>query len=147
MTKTPTVTARLDRRTCAEKRRQGATLVEFAVVSPVFFLLLFACIYFGRVMMLEAFIEESAFQAARHVSVFGATVAEGVAVAESELAVLGVNNAAVQVTPFSSGVQQAEITIGTDTIRVTVRAPIGGNFIQRGVMNVQRTVVIRTERF
>ena len=46
------------------------------MVSPVFFLMLFACFEFGKISMVEAFAENAAFKAARHVVVLGATVEE-----------------------------------------------------------------------
>ena len=69
--------------------RSGATAVEFAFVSPLLFLLIFGCIEFYRFMVVEAMIEQTAFDAARNVVVLGATVGEGEQFAEREFSLPG----------------------------------------------------------
>ena len=131
-------------------RRHGATAVEFAVVSPIFFLSLFACFEFAKMTMVESFAEDAAFRAARRVVVLGAKVQEGLDVATDTLAIIGVRNAAVTITPSFNGVDQAEIDDATDTIAVRISIPmrenrIAGRFLNDYVM--EKEAILFTERF
>ncbi len=50
---------------CGPRERRGATLVELAIVLPVFFMLVFAFIEFGHVFMTIHVLNSAAKQAAR----------------------------------------------------------------------------------
>jgi Flp pilus assembly protein TadG len=130
--------------------RRAATAVEFAMVAPIMFLTVFACVEFGRTMMIEAFVEESAFMAARHVSVVGATKQEGIDIARDELALYGIQNAVVTVTPRVGAVTQGEIDENTETIDVSVSVTLSGNIAMGSFMNgrsIERTATTESERF
>ena len=47
------------------RRRRGAAAVEFAIVAPLFFTLVFGMIEFGRIMMVEQVITNAAREGAR----------------------------------------------------------------------------------
>jgi Flp pilus assembly protein TadG len=51
-------------RTCRRNRR-GAALVEFAIVAPVFFLILFGIIEFGRAIMVQEILTNASREGAR----------------------------------------------------------------------------------
>jgi Flp pilus assembly protein TadG len=51
-------------RTC-RKNRRGAAVVEFAVVAPIFFLLVFGLIEFGRVVMVQQLLTNASREGAR----------------------------------------------------------------------------------
>jgi len=51
-------------RSC-RKNRRGASAVEFAVVSPVFFLLIFGMIEYGRLVMVQQLLTNAAREGAR----------------------------------------------------------------------------------
>jgi len=57
------VTLRALRRVC--RAENGATLVEFALVAPVFFVLLFGTIEFGRALWTQQALQETATAGAR----------------------------------------------------------------------------------
>jgi Flp pilus assembly protein TadG len=52
----------------ADKTRRGATVVEFALVAPVMFLLIFGVIEFGRLMMVQQAMTNAAREACREAS-------------------------------------------------------------------------------
>lgn len=56
------------KRWAAARARRGATLVEFAVVAPVLFLLIFGIIEFGRLMMVQQAMTNAAREAGREAS-------------------------------------------------------------------------------
>ena len=130
--------------------RYGASAVEFAVVAPIFFLTIFACFEFGRVSMIEAFVEDAAFDAARHAIVIGASVSEGTAVAQESLAIFGIQNATVTIESEADGITQTEIDDTTDSVSVTVSVPLEDNVLIKRFFSgtvIERTAVMRTERF
>jgi Flp pilus assembly protein TadG len=51
-------------RSC-RKNRRGAAVVEFAVVAPIFFLLIFGMIEFGRVVMVQQLLTNASREGAR----------------------------------------------------------------------------------
>lgn len=58
------------------KRREGATVVEMAVVLPVFLTFMFALIEFGHAFMCKATITGAAKDAARYGAIEGVTTAQ-----------------------------------------------------------------------
>ncbi len=66
-----TVPLRRDR----ARKRRGASVVEFAVIAPLFFLLVFGMIEFGRMIMVHQLLIGAAREGARQAVVEGATVA------------------------------------------------------------------------
>jgi Flp pilus assembly protein TadG len=47
------------------KNRRGAAVVEFAIVAPIFFLLIFGMIEFGRVVMVQQLLTNASREGAR----------------------------------------------------------------------------------
>ena len=127
--------------------RQGATAVEFALVAPILFLVIFACIEFARMMMTVAMIEQSAFEAARHVAVLGSTVAEGEAIIREELGFFGIDDAEITIQGISNGVTQTSIHDACDQVSVNVAVSLNDfMFFNSGGSDIEREAVIRTER-
>ena len=127
--------------------RTGAAAVEFALVAPILFLVIFAGIEFARMTMTISMIEQSAFEAARNVAVLGSTAAEGQAIVREELSYLGINEAEVTVVGLRNGAEQGQIDDSTDQISVNVVVPFN-DFILFNTTNgsIERTAVINTER-
>jgi Flp pilus assembly protein TadG len=76
-----TITARLPHQICGvdkvcrlyRKKRRGASVVEFAVVAPVFFLLVFGMIEYGRMVMVQQVLTNGTREGARRAVLDGAT--------------------------------------------------------------------------
>src|SRR3954451_18844471 len=79
--------------------RRGAAVVEFAVVAPVFFLLVFGIIEYGRMVMVQQLITNASREGARRGVLDGATTTEVTTVVGNYLARGGINGATVTVTP------------------------------------------------
>ena len=103
-----------------QKRRTGVTVVEFAIVAPVFFLVLFASIEFSRLNVIRNTADHAAYEAARTGLVPGATAAEAIAEANRLLNIVGARNATVVVTP-------SVLVDATPEITVTVTVPMAQN--------------------
>lgn len=123
--------------------RQGAAAVEFAVVAPIFFVLVIAAFEFGRLNVIRHTADNAAYEAARHAMVPGATAAEAVAKANSILNIVGTRGANVTINP-------AVIDNSVDEITVTIDVPMNQNgwITPRftSASNIQASSRLRTER-
>src|SRR5262245_12786424 len=104
---------------CARTRR-GVTVVEFALTFPLLLLLVIGLIEFARLSTMRHAADNAAYEAARHIIVPGANVAEAVAQGNELLARAGVRQGSISVNP-------AVITEDTDSITVQVSVPLAGN--------------------
>jgi hypothetical protein len=95
--------------------RRGATAVEFALTAPILFLLVLSAIEFSRANMLVHTASIAATEAARHSILPGATAAECKSACLKELAMLGISDAEVTVSPS---------TIDDDTKQVTINLEV-----------------------
>lgn len=126
-----------------QKLRRGATAVEFAIVAPIFFLLMMASFEFSRMNVIRHTADNAAYEAARHAMVPGATAAEAVAKANSILNTVGTRGARVTITPTALGPT-------VDTISVSIDVPLNQNgwivpkFTSGRTLTAQST--LRTER-
>lgn len=100
--------------------RRGALTVEFALVAPLVFLVVFGAVEFARLNMLVNSMENAAYEGARRGIVPGATVAAVKAQAEQILQAVGAVSATVTVSP-------AVITNQTPYVTVTIQLPLNDN--------------------
>ena len=132
------------------RNRTGATAVEFAMVAPLFLLVLFICFEFSKMTMVESFAEDAAFTAARHVVVLGASTQESIEEATNTLSLMGIRSAEVTIEPSAGGVVQTEIDDLTDTVAVRISIPMRENLIVAGFLSdyvMEKEAVLSTERF
>ncbi len=85
------------------KKRRGAAVVEFAIVAPLFFLLVFGMIEFGRMMMVQQVITNASREGARQAVLDGATTQEVTTVVTDYLANGSVSGATVTIDPNPPG--------------------------------------------
>lgn len=84
------------------KNRKGAAAVEFALIAPVFFLLIFGMIEFGRMIMVQQIVTNASREGARMAILDGATTSghDGVNTRVTEyLQEAGIQGASVTVNP------------------------------------------------
>lgn len=123
--------------------RRGATAVEFALVAPVFFMILLASIEISRLNVMRNTADHAAYEAARTGLVPGGTADEAIAAANQLLSVVGTRGAQVVITP-------AVLTDETAEIRVDIAIPFNRNalliprFLDNGTVSASST--LRTER-
>ena len=91
---------RLERfcRLCRRKRR-GAAVVEFAVVAPILFLLVFGMIEYGRLVMVQQVLTNATREGARQGVLDGATTAEVQTTVTNYLTSANIAGATVTVNP------------------------------------------------
>jgi len=87
--------------------------VEFAVIAPLFFLLVFGMIEFGRMVMVQQIITNASREGARMAVLDGSTTADVEATIQAYLGGSTVNGAAVVVEPDppSSATYGAPVTV------------------------------------
>jgi Flp pilus assembly protein TadG len=64
----------IDCRSC--RKRRGAAAVEFAIIAPLFFLLVFGMIEFGRMVMVQQILTNASREGARKAVLDGSTTAD-----------------------------------------------------------------------
>lgn len=81
------------------KPRRGAAVVEFAIVAPVFILLVFGMIEFGRMVMVQQMLTNASREGARMAVVEGAVASNVITSVRSYLTTARINNATITVSP------------------------------------------------
>ncbi|MEM1068625.1 MAG: TadE family protein [Planctomycetota bacterium] len=102
------------------QNRTGATVVEFAIVSPLLFLLFFAAFEFCRVAMIRHTVDNAVYEGCRVGIIPGATSGDAEAEARTILSSIGVEKANVQVTP-------QQIDNETESVTVQIAVPLDEN--------------------
>ncbi|MEZ6135358.1 MAG: pilus assembly protein [Pirellulaceae bacterium] len=109
------------------KSRRGATTVELALVLPIIFTLLVGAVDFSRANMIRNTMDNAAFEAARYATIPGATSTEISTIAQDTLAILGIQNATITVTPST-------VTDETPQVSVQIDVPLAQNLYASGPM-------------
>ena len=81
------------------RKRRGASVVEFAVVAPVFILLVFGMIEYGRMLMVQQVLTNASREGARRAVLDGTLTSDVEAVINEYLASGSVSGASISVTP------------------------------------------------
>lgn len=100
------------------KIRLGAATVEFAVVVPVFFILVFGMIEFGRMVMVQQVLTNASREGARQAVLDGATTTEVTTSVNSYLSSGSISGATITVSPNPP----SNAAFG-DPVTVTVSVP------------------------
>ena len=108
--------------TC-RKNRQGAAAVEFAVVAPLFFLVVLGTIEVGRVIMVKQVMTNASREGARLAVLDGSTIASVNAAVTSYLTAAGISGGSISVlNSGGSSVEPSTLSSG-DPITVKVSVP------------------------
>ena len=81
------------------KKRRGAAAVEFAIVAPVFLIMIFGLIEFGRLVMVQQVITNASREGARNGILDGATTSNVQSIVGNYLETAAISGATVTVTP------------------------------------------------
>lgn len=125
------------RRRCrrsSQSTRRGAATVEFALVAPILFLLIFACFEFTRVRMMTNLAQDAAYVAARHSMVDGATSQEAIDKANAVLKRLYTRNTTVVVNDGQA------LTAATKSVTVRVSIPLKDNSFVMSRFSTKSTI-------
>jgi Flp pilus assembly protein TadG len=101
-------------RTC-RRNRQGAAAVEFAIVAPVFFLLVFGMVEYGRMIMVQQVLTNAAREGARVGVLDGSTKTDVLNAVNNYLIAAKISTTLTTVTPLpdppSSAATGAPVTV------------------------------------
>ncbi len=106
------------RRSSKRKPRQGVAAVEFAVLAPLLFLLIFGMIEFGRMVMVQQILTNASREGARRGILEQATATEVNSVVVDYLTNSSVAGATVTISPASL----SDVGFG-DPVKVSVSVP------------------------
>jgi Flp pilus assembly protein TadG len=123
--------------------RRGATIAEFALTVPIFFLFLMAAFEFGWLNVIRHTADNAAYEAARPARVPGGTAAEARTKANKILSAVGARNAVVTVSPSVLNSSTKEVTVTID-VPVNDNALVFSKFTRNG--SLHSTATMRTER-
>ena len=121
------------------KSCEGQSLVEFALILPVFLLILFGIIEFGRLWEISNIATSAAREGARVAAIADNTLAQGSAAAQNVLSAGNVSNANVSVLG-PNGAQEITVTV------VVNYTPVSGTIIPGlGNMTITRSTTMHWE--
>lgn len=102
------------------RRRRGAAVVEFAIVAPVFFLLIFGMLEFGRMVMVQQILTNASREGARKAVLDGSTAAD-----VDNIVITHMSDAKITVTAENITINPANPATANygDPITVTVSVP------------------------
>jgi len=137
-------------RSC-RKHRRGAAAVEFAIVAPVFFLMILGMIEIGRAVMVQQIITNASREGARLAVLPGSTRADVITRVEDILSSSTIPNAQVDIFDELGGELDPEDAEYGDVVNVTVSVPFSevswlpaSKFM--GGRTLTASTIMRTER-
>lgn len=98
--------------------RRGAALVEFALVAPIFLLLVVGSVEFGRAIMVQEALTNASREGARTGTVDGATASDVTAAVNNYLSGMSISGATTSVTPSDLGPTTADGTQVTVSVSI-----------------------------
>ncbi len=119
--------------------------MEFALVAPVLFLIIFASIEISRMYLLQNIAQDAAYDAARYAMVEGATTQDAVDKANESLSLFAAQGATVVVNN-GSGIDNNSATI---SVRVTIPMKDNAFFLTPFYQgrNIETEMTIKRERY
>lgn len=102
-----------------QKKRLGVAAVEFAIVAPLFFMLILGFIELGRAFMVQQILTNASRVGARQAITLNGTESDVVSVTESYMSGMGITGVTVSVIPSPASAQAG------DAMTVTVEIPFG----------------------
>lgn len=123
--------------------RRGVTVVEFAIVAPVFFLVVLAMFEFSWLNVVRHTADNAAYEAARRAIVPGATASEATDEASRILRAIGTRGARISIDPPTITLQTREVTVAID-IPMRENTLTLPRFTNSVLMHAEST--LRTER-
>jgi Flp pilus assembly protein TadG len=97
-----------------KRRRRATSTVEFALCVSILFTVMFAMIEFSRLLQVQHAVREAALEAARTGITLDATAQTTQDRATAVLAMVGITNASITVTPIAYTSPSVSVTVSVD---------------------------------
>ena len=148
----PYMIQRKQRNSVRRHHRRGASAIEFAFMLPAFLVILFVCAEFTRMSMMRNLAQNAAYEAARFVMTEGATVADGIEVAQSVLDRVGTVGAEITINGNDGSDEDNEIDAQTELVTCRIRIMLKDNslIIPESIIGdteIEASMTVRTERY
>lgn len=124
------------------QRSQGATLVEFAIVSNVLIITIFTCMEFARMNMARNLMQDAAYYAARVAIVPGATPAEAEAEGTRIMGAIFNQGFTVDCSPLEDETEEVSVRVAVQLDQIALFTPM---FL--GGIEIDTTARMKTERY
>lgn len=125
-------------------RRRGASAVEFAIVAPVFMLIVLGIVEFGRMVMVQQVITNAAREGARISVLDSATTGRVTARVNDYLAAASLPNATVTVSPSPPTSAGFDEPVSVEVrIPFSAVSPLTRPFLSNGVVLSAESVMRR----
>lgn len=124
------------------KQRLGATLVEFAIVCNLLFVVIFTCMEFARMNMARNLVQDAAYYAARVAIVPGATATEAEEEAERILSSIFSDGYTIECSDLDEESEQVSVRVAINLDDVALFTPM-----VMGNIELESTATMRTERY
>ena len=133
-------------------KRRGATAIEFAMMAPAFLVIIGVCAEFTRMSLMRNLAQNAAYQAARFVMTEGATVSDGIEVANEILGRVGTVDAEITINGNDGTDNNNDIEQSTEFITCRIRIPLKDNslIIPESIIGdteIEASMTVRTERY
>jgi Flp pilus assembly protein TadG len=145
------------------KTSRGQTFLEFAIVAPLFFGLMFALFDFGRLFFVQMNLEEAVFEAGRYASTGNhlpnpsdpgqnlSRVNSIISIAQQAADSLGATLSSINISSVNGGTGSAGGPGDTVTVAVTaslpLMTPIVGQFFPGGAFTFTSSATFKNEPF
>lgn len=137
--------------------RKGATAVEFALIVPVFLIVIVVCVEFARMSMMRNLAQNACYESARYVMTEGASVADGIERANAILGRVGNVQATITINGSDGSVNDdgevdGELQFDTATIQARIVIKLKDNAVilpgsMFGENQISAQMTLRTERY
>ncbi|TWT80905.1 TadE-like protein [Planctomycetes bacterium CA13] len=130
-------------RVCRHGHRAGATMVEFAIVANLFFMVVFTCIEFARMNMARNLAQDAAYYAARIAMVPGATSEDATSEVNRIMgSMFNEDGFSVEVSDVDFEAEEVIVSVDVDLKKIALFTPM---FLPDSIL--RSTAVMRTERY
>ena len=141
--KRPNRTRSTKQRHRSKKNREGATMVEFAIVANLLFVIVLTCMEFARMNMARNLAQDAAYYSARVAMVPGATSDEAIEEADRIMGSMFESDGySVTVEDLSFEAEEVAVTVDVDLGSIAMFAPM---FLPESTIST--TARVKTERY
>lgn len=132
------------RKSCNRNQRNGVTAVEFAVVAPLIFLIVFSIFEISRLQLIDGQVTGAVLTGLRKATILDSTSIEVDSLIRSELSRCGVVEATIAIAPADFSDRDSEISIAVAVPLNRANGFVGSRLVASN-SNVKKSITFRRE--